>query len=120
MAVTKRIVCLANSRKHQGRCVAGIDLDSGRWIRPISKRPGHELSASERQYEDGSEPAPLDVLDVPLIGHRPAEVHRENWLLDSGKRWRRAGRMTWDDLLRFTRDAGPLWINGHKTSVDPR
>ena len=28
MAVIKRIVCLANSRKHQGRCIVGRELVS--------------------------------------------------------------------------------------------
>ncbi|MGH7707024.1 MAG: dual OB domain-containing protein, partial [Vulcanimicrobiaceae bacterium] len=35
----KRIVCLANSRKLQGRCVAGRELQKngpGAWIRPVS------------------------------------------------------------------------------------
>src|SRR5713101_5856148 len=36
MAITKRIVCLANSRKLQGRCVAGREFATGRpgpWVR---------------------------------------------------------------------------------------
>ena len=36
----KRIVCLANSRKRGGRCVAGKELladgRAGGWIRPVS------------------------------------------------------------------------------------
>ena len=30
-----RIICLANSYKHNGRCIAGID-DAGRWVRQQS------------------------------------------------------------------------------------
>jgi hypothetical protein len=28
-----RIVVLANSKRPEGQCVAGIDLDTGAWIR---------------------------------------------------------------------------------------
>ncbi len=50
---TKRIVCLANSRKLQGRCIAGRELVSGKpaaWIRPVSDREHEEVSEYERQY----------------------------------------------------------------------
>ena len=33
-----KIVCLANSRKISGRCIAGKIMDSGKWIRPVSSR----------------------------------------------------------------------------------
>ena len=67
---TKRIVCLANSRKLAGRYIAGREWDgskAGAWIRPVSKREGQDVSEYERQYEDGSDPRPLDVVDVPVI-----------------------------------------------------
>jgi hypothetical protein len=30
-----RILCLANSIREGGRCVAGIDYATGRWVRPV-------------------------------------------------------------------------------------
>lgn len=74
----KRLVCLANSHKHNARCIAGRELlaeSIGEWIRPISDREGEEVSVSERQYADGSEPRVLDVIDVSLIGPR-ARLHQ--------------------------------------------
>jgi len=47
MATVKRLVCLANSRKLSGRCVAGRELSGGRpigWVRPVSARENEEVS----------------------------------------------------------------------------
>ena len=47
MSVVKRIVCLANSHKLTGRCVAGKELRDGRsvtWIQPVSARENEEVS----------------------------------------------------------------------------
>ncbi len=41
------IVVLANSNKNRHRCVAGIEVTSGEWVRPVSNRGQGELSDSE-------------------------------------------------------------------------
>lgn len=114
----KRIVCLANSRKLNGRCVAGIELVSGKpagWIRPVSAREHEEVSEHERQYADGSDPRVLDILDVPLIEARPKAHQQENWLLEPKEYWVRAGRMNWSELAALPVSNGALWIDGHST-----
>lgn len=118
MPSTKRLVCLANSRKLHGRCVAGREWngsEAGRWIRPISARDGEEVSEYERQYEDGSDPRVLDVIDVPVLEPRPRDYQTENWLLDPEHYWERTGRLTRADLPPLTDPVAPLWINGHST-----
>lgn len=120
MSVTKRILCLANSRKLQGRCVAGRELvnDSpGLWIRPVSDRPSEEVSEEERRYEDGSDPKVLDVIDIRLIGERPKDYQQENWLLDPLSYWVKKSTMSWSDLSDFADERGPLWINERSSYV---
>ncbi|GAB2972018.1 dual OB domain-containing protein [Saccharothrix stipae] len=119
MAVIKQILCLANSRKHNGRCVAGVELVNGfaRWIRPVSDRVGHEVSATERQYRGEVEPRVLDVIAVPLIEHQPFGFQQENWLLDPTLGWRRVRRATWRELLALEQRPGSLWVNGYNTSA---
>ena len=119
MATIKRIVCLANSRKLSGRCIAGREFAGGRpgaWIRPVSDRPHEEVSEYERQYEDGSDPCVLDIIDVPFLEPRPKGYQQENWLLDSEEDWVRVGRISWTDLERLADASGTLWLNGHHTS----
>jgi hypothetical protein len=119
MPVVKRIVCLANSRKPDGRCIAGVELaDDGRrrgWIRPVSARPNQAVSEDERQYSDGSDPTVLDIVDVPLLHHTPHTFQQENWLLDPEYYWQHARSVRWRDLPALLDPVGPLWINGHST-----
>jgi hypothetical protein len=115
----KRLVCLANSRKLHGRCIAGRELlqgKPGQWVRPVSDREHEEVSEYERQYEDGSDPRVLDIIDVPLIKARGNRRQPENWLLDPGRYWSKAGEFEYENLHRLTDHRGELWINGHDTS----
>ena len=118
MATVKQIVCLANSRKLNGRCIAGKELSEGwpiGWIRPVSARDNEEVSEYERQYEDGSDPRKLDIINVPLLEPRPKGYQQENWLLDPYYYWEKVGRFARTDLERLTDPIAPLWINGSST-----
>ncbi len=119
MTDSRRIVCLANSRKLSGRCIAGREWSeaggAGRWIRPVSERPGEEVSKQERQYEDGSDPCVLDIVDVPLLAPQPKDWQTENWLLDPGSYWRKKGSYSWFDLPALADRAAPLWLDGRSS-----
>ena len=117
--ITKRIICLANSRKTNGRCIAGKEIlpgsHLGGWIRPVSIRPSEEVSMWERQYSDGSEPQVLDVIDIPLINPTPKSYQQENWLLDPDENWVRVKRITKGNLDRLTDQDEELWTIGHSS-----
>ena len=119
MSAVKRIVCLANSRKLSGRCVAGREWVGGKaagpWIRPVSARPSQEVSEHERQYEDGSDPKVLDIVGVPVLAQKPDKWQTENWTLDAERYWKKLGRISWFDLPRLLDPPEPLWIDGHST-----
>ena len=106
MSGRKRIVCLANSRKISGRCIAGREWaegrGAGRWIRPVSARENQEVSEYERQYEDGSDPRVLDIIDLPVLEPRPKGHQTENWLLDPMYYWEKAGSYSPLDLAALT------------------
>ena len=113
MAITKQIICLANSRKIGGRCVAGLERgEPSSWVRPVSNRPAQEVSLSERRYQTGEDPELLDIISVPLLRACPEGHQSENWLLDPSEWWVKDDEASWDDLNALALDAGPLWING--------
>lgn len=118
MPVVKRILCLANSKKMSGRCVAGREVlanGPGPWIRPISARLSEEVSEDERQYQDGSDPRVLDIIDVPLIRHQPHACQTENWLLDPDYCWARVRQVGWGELQNYVESPSTLWTNGRST-----
>lgn len=116
--IVRRILCLANSKKLSGRCVAGrevLDTGPGPWIRPVSERPTEEVSEDERQYKDGSDPRVLDIIDVPLIRHKPHACQTENWLLDAGYYWVKVRRIGWAELQPYVEEPATLWTNARST-----
>ncbi len=115
----KRIVCLANSRKLGGRCIAGKEVlpngTFGAWIRPVTDQGGGEVSAWECQYPDGTEPKVLDVLDVPLLGHVPKDYQRENWALAPKPPWNKSRELTLEAAAGCVDPGELLWTPGYST-----
>jgi hypothetical protein len=118
MSYSKRIICLANSRKPAGKCVAGKELlgdQAGVWIRPVSNRPSHEISLKEQRYSDGHLPQLLDIVEISFLSATPAAHQTENHKIDSKTRWERKGRFAIDDLSGIVDNPPTLWENGEST-----
>src|ERR1022692_1745211 len=73
-----RIICLANSYKHDHRCVAGISLDTKKWVRLIGKQVPGCLTRNEASYRDGKEVALLDVFEAELDKECGSNCHPED------------------------------------------
>ena len=120
MTYTKTIVCLANSRKLTGLCVAGKEWDGrapGRWCRPVSARDRGELTAERWYAKTWRDPQLLDLIQVGLLGPHPSGCQTENHLVDTSVRWTFAGRVRAQRLLPgLDHPQGALWVNGESTS----
>lgn len=81
----------------------------------MSDRAHQEVGEVERQYQDGSDPCVLDVIDVPLVGARPHSFQHENWLLDPNFYWQKTRKSDWAGILAFVEAKGQLWINDDHT-----
>ena len=76
-----RLLVLANSKKFNGRCIAGIDLDSGKWIRPVSNTEHGEFTGIECSVTVGSsrrQVQSLDVIEVVIGASKPGIGHPED------------------------------------------
>jgi hypothetical protein len=82
----KTIVCLANSYKHGGRCIAGIDVGSSAWVRLCGRSPDGALGPAEYMLDAGGEPRMLDLIGVDLDRAIPSNAHPEDWKIAPG-RW---------------------------------
>jgi hypothetical protein len=75
------------------------------------------VSEEERRYQDGTEPALLDIIDVTVLEPSPNDFQSENWVLDPKYNWARAGRLPTADLPRFADNPPALWLNGNSTGA---
>ena len=115
MSGIKKIICLANSRKLSGRCVAGKEVLAsgyGCWIRPISARPSAEVSEDERRYENGTEPKLLDIVEIPIIGASPHLHQSENYVIDAAATWLKKGEVPLSEVRNLLDKPSSLWVNG--------
>jgi hypothetical protein len=116
MSYKKTIVCLANSRKWQGRCVAGLELLPGKpatWVRPVSGMEKGTL-VWERfcGNANGRDPRLLDLLEIEFLMPQPHTFQVENHRIDPRLRWTYVGSLPWQKLLpQIEKVNGALWVN---------
>jgi hypothetical protein len=108
------MICLANSKKLGGHCVAGLRLDGSGWIRPVGVLPDGILWPSDYTLTNGREAKTLDVIRVGLRSPRPAAHQPENWVID-GSCWALCTCSTTKTCLAILRKAivaGPELLTG--------
>ncbi len=112
------ILCLANSKKRMGRCIAGIDTATGQWIRPVYRNdPTTGLSQHDRSI-NGTEPALLDVLNIPIHQSGPDEACQPENRHFGTRRWNKTGTISQADALDFAEDTDFL-LHNNQRKVDP-
>lgn len=97
-----RLICLANSRKHNDRCIAGIDVSTGKWVRPVTTLDDGRIPVN-MSLIDGEHIQLLDIVDIPLsnTGHG---YECENRLILEGA-WRRIGRVRIEEIIPYCESA---------------
>ena len=98
----KKLIILAESAKFNNYCVAGVDVDSGKWIRPISEMPELEdaVPIDDLEYPDGSHVELLDVVEIKF-SDRTADnpIQPENFFYNSKYFWQKVGQVTLQELI---------------------
>ena len=116
MAYTKTIVCLANSIRPGGSCVAGKEVSAeggfGAWIRPVNAQNDDAILPEDQKFADGGHAQVLDVISIPLLEHTPNQHQQENHAINIGKTWEKKGVLNKSDLPQLLDHApGELWVN---------
>ena len=105
----ERIVCLANSYKHENRCVAGISLTTKKWVRLVGRKIPRCLTLGEARYRDGKDISLLDVFEIEIDKSCGSNHHPEDILI--------AGTpLNW--IRRFDR-SDDLELLGEMASTEP-
>ena len=92
-------ICLANSRRPGGRCVAGLRMDGKGWVRPVNSIGG-TIFRQQYTLDDGREAAIFDVIRVSLKEQCPQSYQPENWIVEN-EPWRLVRRLTLSEASTF-------------------
>jgi hypothetical protein len=115
-----RIVCLANSYKHDNRCVAGISLVTKKWVRLTGRTIPRCLSRSEARYGNGKDVCLLDVFEVEIEAECGSNHHPEDVLIAPTQwRWvRRFDEPADLDVLKSIVSQEPILLEGYCDRID--
>lgn len=108
MSKVQEMVVLANSYKEGGLCLAGKDLTTKKWIRPVSNSNGGSLS--KLAY---SNITPLNIVSMDLSQHVPLVEQPENFLISDSKTYIQGNfpRLALENLIDTPSN---LWMYGSK------
>lgn len=76
-------ICLAHSKKYSERCVAGLRIDTGEWLRPVSRERHGELKPAQLKLAGGGEPRNFDLLSAWMGDRVPLKNQPENWRIQN-------------------------------------
>ena len=111
-----KLLVLANSYKLGNRCVAGIDLDAGKWVRPVSQLPGGSIPEKKTEVSKNGrfEPVlPLDIVEFEVGRSRATPHHPED--VEFKGAFTLIGKMTIAELCAkfpaVVQEEGPIFGN---------
>lgn len=102
-----KVVCLANSYKEKGYCFAGKDLDTGRWVRPVSTGNGGPLF-----FRSVRVPKLLDIVNIPE-GDQAATVMQPENIIVREENWKCSGKFPASQLCTIADDPADIWMRGY-------
>ena len=100
---TKKIIILTESSKFKNNCVAGIEKDTGKWIRVVSNDEDTygALTKDDIMYKDGTMCEVMDIVNVPYVKAVPTKTQPQNILIDRNYYLTKDGVATLDDVLEI-------------------
>jgi hypothetical protein len=98
-----KIVLLTKSRKYNNYCIAGVELNSGKWIRLVSSQADIHCAVPEIDltYQDGSQAQIFDVIQVKLTKQVPLYFQPENYEYNSEYYWTKLGSSSLEEVKKL-------------------
>ena len=109
----KTIVILANSVKHSQHCVAGKDIITKKWIRPVKNIEGCELSHEQAKCKNPHGIFPISVLqkiEIEFSCNAPLINQPENYVITDCV-WLQRYKLERNELNAFLDNPEILWDN---------
>ena len=100
--IIRKLIILAESAKYNNFCVAGVDIVTGKWIRPISQKAELEeaVPLDDLKYPDGSRVELLDVAEIKFSDRAVNNpIQPENFFYNEKYFWQKVGRVTLQELI---------------------
>jgi hypothetical protein len=109
----KTIVIFANSVKHHQHCVAGKDIITKEWIRPVGDENGCELQDEQTKYKNkyGKYFAkPLQKMKIKFVKKSPLLNQPENHIV-SDDIWIQNYKIDHSEIVNYLDSPPNLWID---------
>lgn len=116
MSSTREIIILANSAKKGGHCVAGKDIKTGEWIRPVSTIYGGELSREQVTLRSHNYEWVAKTLNKVIINfhyHTPLSNQPENHLINLSP-WKPNFKFNRKNLDKYLDTPEHIWMYSSK------
>lgn len=114
----KKIVILAKSIKNGHFCIAGKDLTTGEWIRPVSDKDGSAITREQSKLTfQGASAEPLDCtvfhnVEIDFLQHSPLDFQPENYVI-SERPWIQHYKFNPNNIFELLDNPETLWGGIH-------
>lgn len=106
------VIILAKSRKKNNYCIAGVDTQTGRWVRLVSQDKTIQCAVPliDLTYEDGTQTKILDVVELTTLQAAPLYYQPENVQYDPDYYWTKIRESNLDEVCQILDQSNDHYI----------
>lgn len=100
--MTRELILLAVSRKYGKYCVAGIDTNSGGWLRLVTTDSDahYAIDAKDLIMDNGEVATKLDIVRIEIVDRAFSYFQSENYVIRKHTPWQFKGKANIADVLK--------------------
>lgn len=111
----KEIIVLTKSDKRGGYCVAGIDRQTGMWIRVVSGNDftEHAVPCCDLICNNGEIVDIYDIVEIDFLRAVPTVIQPENYLYNEAIKWKIRGKSNLSEVIQIHGYDDPEYVFGN-------